>query len=349
VNVSPGVSGDFPLGGGHRPVMLAEMLDAIGPRDGEVYVDGTFGAGGYSVALLDAADCRVWGIDRDPDAVARGAEMTKIYDGRLTVMQGRYGDMDDLLAARGVGPVNGVALDIGVSSMQIDEAERGFSFRHDGPLDMRMEKSGPSAADVVNQTDEAPLADIIYRYGEERASRRIAHAIVEARRETPITRTVQLADIVRRASRRPMKNRGKNRGKDRGKTIDPATRTFQALRIYVNDELGQLRRGLSAAEAILAPGGRLAVVSFHSLEDREVKNFFQDRTGRNPRGSRHLPEATGAAETTGAAPPTFRVTARGAVRPGDDEININPRARSARLRTAQRNDNPADGPHGDPS
>jgi 16S rRNA (cytosine1402-N4)-methyltransferase len=331
--VSPAVS-DI---GGHRPVMLAEMLDAIGPRDGEVYVDGTFGGGGYSQALLDAADCRVWGIDRDPDAVARGAEMIKRYDGRLTVMQGRYGDMDNLLAARGVGPVNGVALDIGVSSMQIDEAERGFSFRHDGPLDMRMEQSGPSAADVVNDTDEAPLADIIYRYGEERASRRIAHAIVEARRETPITRTLQLADIVRRASRRPVKNRGQNRGK----TIDPATRTFQALRIYVNDELGELRRGLSAAEAVLASGGRLAVVTFHSLEDREVKNFFQDRTGRSPRGSRHLPEATNAAGEIDAALPTFSMRTRGAIRPGDDEININPRARSARLRAAMRNENSA--------
>ncbi len=331
MNVSPNI----PDATGHRPVMLAEMLDAIAPRDGEVYVDGTFGGGGYSKALLDAADCRVWGIDRDPDAVARGAELIQRYDGRLTVMQGRYGQMDDLLAAHGVGPVHGVALDIGVSSMQIDEPERGFSFRFDGPLDMRMEKSGPSAADIVNQTDEAPLADIIYRYGEERASRRIAHAIVGARGEAPITRTLQLADIVRRASRRPRKNRGK--------TIDPATRTFQALRIYVNDELGQLRDGLSAAETILASGGRLAVVTFHSLEDREVKNFLQDRTGRNPRGSRHLPE------TTGAAGSTFRVNVRRAIKPGSEEIVINPRARSARLRTAERNDNPAIGLVGDPA
>jgi 16S rRNA (cytosine1402-N4)-methyltransferase len=331
VNVSPNI----PDASGHRPVMLAEMLDAIGPRDGEVYVDGTFGGGGYSKALLDAADCRVWGIDRDPDVIARGAEMIKLYDGRLTVMQGRYGEMDDLLAAHGVGSVDGVALDIGVSSMQIDEPERGFSFRYDGPLDMRMEKSGPSAADIVNETDEAPLADIIYQYGEERASRRIAHAIVDARREAPITRTLQLADIVRRASRRPRK--------DRGKTIDPATRTFQALRIYVNDELGQLRNGLSAAENVIASGGRLAVVTFHSLEDREVKNFFQDRTGRNPRGSRHLPESTGVAGST------FRVTVRGAVKPGEDEIQKNPRARSARLRTAVRNENPAIGSRGGPA
>jgi len=316
---------------GHRPVMLAEMLAAIGPRDGEVYVDGTFGGGGYSKALLDAADCRVWGIDRDPDAVARGAEMIKRYDGRLTVMLGRYGDLDNLLAARGIGPVDGVALDIGVSSMQIDEPERGFSFRHDGPLDMRMEKSGPSAADVVNETDEAPLADIIYRYGEERGSRRIAHAIVQARRDSPITRTIQLADIVRRAARRPKKGRGK--------TIDAATRTFQALRIYVNDELGELRRGLSAAEAILAPGGRFAVVTFHSLEDREVKEYFQERTGRTPRGSRHLPETPPATE----AKATFTAKARGVMRPGENEIRVNPRARSARLRTVQRNDNPAAG------
>lgn len=328
MNVSPTAADSD----GHRPVMLAEMLDAIGPRDGEVYVDGTFGGGGYSKALLDAADCRVWGIDRDPDAVARGAEMIRRYDGRLTVMQGRYGEMDHLLAARGIGPVDGVALDIGVSSMQIDEPERGFSFRHDGPLDMRMEKSGPSAADVINETDEAPLADIIYRYGEERGSRRIARAIVDARTDAPITRTVQLADIVRRAARRPNKSRGKNRGK----TIDPATRTFQALRIYVNDELGELRRGLSAAEAIMAPGGRLAVVTFHSLEDREVKDYFQNRTGRTPRGSRHLPEIA----ATAASMATFTAKARGAVRPGDDEIRINPRARSARLRTVRRNDNP---------
>lgn len=329
MNVSPNI----PNAVGHRPVMLAEMLDAIGPRDGEIYVDGTFGGGGYSKALLEAADCRVWGIDRDPDAVAWGAELTKRYDGRLTVMQGRYGEMDDLLAAHGVGPVDGVALDIGVSSMQIDDPERGFSFRFDGPLDMRMEKSGPSAADIVNETDEAPLANIIYQYGEERASRRIAHAIVDARRKTPITRTLQLADIVRRATRRPRK--------DRGKTIDPATRTFQALRIYVNDELGQLQNGLSAAEAVLASGGRLAVVTFHSLEDREVKNFLQDWTGRNPRGSRHLPE------TAGAAGATFRVTVRGAVKPGDDEIAANPRARSARLRTAVRNEKAAVGSRGE--
>jgi 16S rRNA (cytosine1402-N4)-methyltransferase len=323
------VSRNLPDVARHRPVMLAEMLEAIGPRDGEVYVDGTFGSGGYSQALLDAANCRVWGIDRDPDAVARGAELIRRYDGRLRLMQGRYGDMDNLLAARGIGLVDGVALDIGVSSMQIDEPERGFSFRRDGPLDMRMEKSGPSAADVINDAEEAPLADIIYRYGEERGSRRIARAIVEARRDAPITRTVQLADIIRRASHRPRK--------DKGKTIDPATRTFQALRIYVNDELGELRRGLSAAETVLNSGSRLAVVTFHSLEDREVKNFLQDRTGRNPRGSRYAPENM-------SAKPTFRVTARGAIRPGEDEINANPRARSARLRTAGRNDTPAIGP-----
>lgn len=312
--------------GGHSPVMLAEVLSVLGPRDGAIYVDGTFGGGGYSRALLEAADCRVWGIDRDPDAVARGAELAGQYGGRLTVMQGRYGDMDDLLVARGVGPVDGVALDIGVSSMQIDDPERGFSFRHDGPLDMRMERSGASAADLVNDTDEAPLADIIHHFGEERAARRIARAIVAARRDGPITRTLQLADIVRRACRRS--------GSRKTEIIDPATRTFQALRIFVNDEIGELTRGLTAAEAALAPGGRLAVVTFHSLEDREVKLFFQDRSGRRPKGSRHLPEIEE------GPPPTFRTVTRGVSRPDEAEIRINPRARSARLRAAERTDAP---------
>jgi 16S rRNA (cytosine1402-N4)-methyltransferase len=247
----------------HIPVMLPEVLDALAPRDGAVYVDGTFGGGGYSQGLLMAANCKVCGIDRDPAAIQAGAALTTRFPGRLQLLNGRFGDMERLLAARGVTQVDGVALDIGVSSPQIDEPARGFSFRQDGPLDMRMGADGPSAADVVNTLDEAALADIIYRYGEERLARRIARAIVDARKAAPITRTLQLAEIVRKVVRRSPDG------------IDPATRTFQAIRIYVNDEIGELRRGLAAAERLLAPGGRLAVVSFHSLEDREVKTFLK--------------------------------------------------------------------------
>ena len=308
-----------PIASGHAPVMLQQALAALAPRDGAIYVDGTFGAGGYACALLDAADCRVWGIDRDPDAVDRGEVLAQQYGGRLAMLAGRFGDAVSLLGDHGVTAVDGVALDLGVSSMQIDEAARGFSFRFDGPLDMRMEKTGPSAADVVNTMDRDDLADIIYRYGEERRSRRIAAAIVTARAENPITRTLQLAEIVRSAC--PPR---------RANAIDPATRTFQALRIHVNDELGELGRGLSAAETLLGPGGRLAVVSFHSLEDRAVKTFLNERAGRRGRGSRHLPDAGGARE------PSFSLLSRGAARPGEDEVARNPRARSARLRTAER-------------
>ena len=305
---------------GHKPVMLQQVLAALAPRDGAIYVDGTFGAGGYSRALLDAADCAVWGIDRDPDAVDRGEVLAERYGGRLTVFAGRLGDADVLLGERGIKAVNGVAFDLGVSSMQLDEAARGFSFRIDGPLDMRMEKTGPSAADVVNTLDRDALADIIRRYGEERRARRIAGAIVAARAEAPITRTLQLAGIVRSACPPRV----------RRDAIDPATRTFQALRIHVNDELGELARGLCAAETLLGPGGRLAVVSFHSLEDRAVKSFLQLRAGRRPRGSRHMPEAV-----AGHAP-SFARLSRGALRPEEAEIAGNPRARSARLRTAER-------------
>ena len=307
-------------GAGHRPVMVKEVLAALAPRDSAIHLDATFGAGGYSRALLDAADCVVWGIDRDPDAADRGEVLAQHYDGRLAVIAGRFGEAVALLGERGVSAVDGVAFDLGVSSMQLDEAARGFSFRFDGPLDMRMEKTGPSAADVVNTMDGDALADIIRRYGEERWARRIAGAIVEARRTAPITRTVQLAEIVRSAC--PPRSRPD--------AIDPATRTFQALRIHVNDELGELARGLSAAEALLCPGGRLAVVSFHSLEDREVKTFLRGRAGRRPHGSRHAPEAD-----AGPAP-SFTLLSRGAVRPQAAEIAAKPRARSARLRTAER-------------
>lgn len=312
----------------HTPVLLKEVLEALGPngpRDGAIYVDGTFGAGGYSTAILEAADCRVFGIDRDPRALKAGEELSRRYPGRLRVLGGCYGDMVQLLADIGVEKVDGVALDIGVSSMQIDDATRGFSFRFDGPLDMRMGLSADmSAADVVNTLGEKELADIIYTFGEERASRRIAAAIVKDRTDQPFTTTRQLADLIRRIVRK---------SKD---GIDPATRTFQALRIYVNDELGELSRGLEAAERLLSPGGRLAVVSFHSLEDRKVKEFLLSRSGQGPRPSRHLPDAVGATRE-----PSFRLLKKGVIKPGADETDINPRARSARLRAAERTRSPS--------
>ncbi len=307
----------------HIPVLLAEVLTALAPRDGGAYVDGTFGAGGYARGILEAADCRVWGIDRDPEAVARGRELAKGYDGRLNVLAGRFGDMEGLLAAEGVRAADGVALDLGVSSMQIDAAGRGFSFQQDGPLDMRMERTGPTAADAVNTLPERALADIIFRYGEERRARRVARAVVAARAEEPITTTGRLAAVVRAVV--PASGDG----------IDPATRTFQALRIHVNDELGELHRGLEAAERLLRPGGRLAVVSFHSLEDRAVKDFLKRRAGGAPRPSRHMPAAPP------GPPPSFRLLHAKALRPRAAEVSANPRARSARLRAAERTDAPA--------
>ncbi|MGJ3258349.1 MAG: 16S rRNA (cytosine(1402)-N(4))-methyltransferase RsmH [Rhodospirillales bacterium] len=298
----------------HIPVLLDDVVDVLAPRDGAVYVDATFGAGGYARALLEAADCTVWGIDRDPDAAHAGNEMAAGYGNRLTVLNGRFGDMRETLADVGVTQVDGIALDLGVSSMQIDDPARGFSFRFDGPLDMRMDKDGMSAADAVNRLAEKELADIIYRYGEERASRKIARAIVELREQSPITRTGQLAELVRRVVRR---------SKD---GIDPATRTFQALRIYVNEELAELDRGLAAAAALLREGGRLAAVSFHSLEDRRLKTFFQERSGAGPQPSRHLPVQGGMAAEI------FEVPERRGRVPTDAEVARNPRARSARLR-----------------
>ncbi|MBC8270295.1 MAG: 16S rRNA (cytosine(1402)-N(4))-methyltransferase RsmH [Rhodospirillaceae bacterium] len=309
----------------HTPVLLNEVLAALGPRDGAIYVDGTFGAGGYSTAILEAADCRVFGIDRDPLALQAGQQLAGRYPGRLRVLGGCYGDMVDLLADIGVDKVDGVALDIGVSSMQIDDPARGFSFRADGPLDMRMgQGADASAADVVNTLGEEELADIIYNYGEERASRRIAAAIVNDRTEQPFTSTAQLAGLIRRIVKK---------SKD---GIDPATRTFQALRIYVNDELGELDRGLQAAEQLLSPGGRLAVVSFHSLEDRRVKEFLLTRSGQGPRPSRHLPD-----DGEGDREPSFTLIRRGIIKPGRAETDINPRARSARLRAAERTRSPS--------
>lgn len=308
----------------HRPVMLTEVLAVLSPQSGRVYVDGTFGAGGYSRAILDAADCAVWAIDRDPDAIRRGEAMAAEYPGRLHMVHGKFGDMDRLLAERNVTLVDGIALDVGVSSPQLDEAERGFSFRADGPLDMRMGQEGPTAANAVNELDEKELADIIYQLGEERHSRRVARAIVEARKASPISRTLELAEIVRRAV--PKSRDG----------IDPATRTFQALRIHVNDELGELDRALTAAERLLSPGGRLAVVAFHSLEDRRVKAFLRSRAGSSPRVSRHLPVA----REEGRAP-TFRLLKTGTIKPSEEEVAANPRARSARLRGAERTEAPA--------
>lgn len=308
-------------GYGHEPVMIDEVLAALEPRPGGRYVDGTFGAGGYTRAILDAADCQVWAIDRDPEAIANAASLVDRYAGRLTVTEGRFGDMARILAEQGIDDVDGVALDLGVSSMQLDDADRGFSFRNDGPLDMRQGKAGLSAADLINDAEENVLADIIYKYGEERQARRIARAIVKARADMPITRTGQLAEIVRSTYRG-------------GKTskVDPATRTFQAIRIQINEELDELERGLRAAEVLLAPGGRLAIVAFHSLEDRIVKEFLRTRSGDVPAVSRHLP-ATDAATTPG-----FRLIRRGAIKPSDAETNRNPRARSARLRIAERTD-----------
>ncbi len=309
----------------HRPVLLAEVCAALalerGPRR---LVDATFGAGGYTRALL-AADPgnHVIAIDRDPTALAAGTALVAEAGGRLTLVPGRFGDLDTLVHDVGgcgvASGVDGVVLDIGVSSMQLDDAGRGFSLRRDGPLDMRMECAGASAADLVNEAPEAELADIIYHYGEERRSRAVARALIEARRRAPITTTLALADLVAGVVRA-----------EPGSHIHPATRTFQALRIAVNDELGELVRALHAAERLLRPGGRLAVVTFHSLEDRIVKQFVSARSGRAVAASRHQPVAS--------RPPARSLSAvtKGPVAPGEAEIGANPRARSAKLRAAER-------------
>jgi len=310
---------------GHVPVMLAEVLAALAPRDGGLYVDGTFGGGGYTRAILAAADCTVRGIDRDPDAVTRGQTLKAdlaAHEGRTRfgILEGPFGDIEPLLAEDGIASVDGVVFDLGVSSFQIDEAVRGFSFRTDGPLDMRMSQSGRSAADIVNYVSEAAIADILYHYGEERLSRRVARAIIAARGEAPITTTARLAEIIRSVV--PAERSG----------IDPATRSFQGLRIYVNDELSQIEQALSQSLDLLDEGGRLVVVSFHSLEDRIAKRAMQAAAGRTPGPSRHAPGAMGGA--VAAAP--FRLLGTKAVRPSDAECRINPRARSARLRAIER-------------
>ena len=301
----------------HTPVMLDEVLAALAPLDGQVIVDATFGAGGYSRALL-AAGATVHAFDRDDHAIADGAAIVADAGGRLVLHHARFGELATVLRAAGVAAVDGVVFDIGVSSMQIDRPERGFSFQSDGPLDMRMGGEGPSAADLVNDMDEGALADVLYELGGERGSRRIARAIVAAR---PLTRTGDLAAVIRRALR----------AKEH-EPRDPATRSFQALRIAVNDELGELARGLAAAEALLADGGRLVVVTFHSGEDRIAKRFLRQRSGATARPSRHAPAASpGAPE----APATFR-DVRGPIRAREVEVATNPRARSAVLRAAVR-------------
>lgn len=300
----------------HVPVLLAEVLDALAIAPGEVHVDGTFGAGGYSSAMAQAG-ARVFAFDRDPDAIREGQSLADAH--AIALVPGEFSRMAELLAERGVTTVSGITLDIGVSSMQLDRPERGFSFQADGPLDMTMAQGGMSAADFLNTAPEEEIADVIYRYGEEPRSRRVARAIVEAR---PLERTAQLAAVVRRAlGHKPHDKK------------DPATRTFQAIRIHVNRELEELERGLEAAEALLEEGGRLAVVTFHSLEDRIVKQFLRNRSGGEGAGSRHLPQ-----RAAGPAP-TFAKPAR-AVRPGEAELARNPRARSATLRSAVRTSAP---------
>ena len=302
----------------HVPVLRQEVVEAMAPAAGEVYIDGTFGAGGYSRALLEATDCRVIGIDRDPEAIMGGLPLVGEMNGRLSLVQSRFSDLANVARELGLSQVNGVVLDVGVSSMQIDTADRGFSFRFDGPLDMRMSPTGPTAADLVNTLDEKDLAALIRALGEERKAGSVARAIVAERAKGEINSTAQLAKVVEGAVGMRMTD-----------TIHPATRTFQALRIAVNDELGELARALFAAETILAPGGRLVVVSFHSLEDRIVKTFMSDRSRSTSGLSRHLPAAV-------VPEQTFITLTKGVATASEDEINSNPRARSARLRAAER-------------
>ncbi len=301
----------------HIPVLLDETLGALALAAGDIYVDATLGAGGYARAAR-ARGARVYGLDRDPDAIAMNADFAA--DPEVTLIERPFAEMVDGLAGHGVTAADAIAFDIGVSSMQLDRPERGFSFQSDGPLDMRMGRDGMTAADFLNSASEAEIADVIFRLGDEPGARRLARAIVADR---PLYTTAELARLVRSVL-----------GYQPGKHSDPATRTFQALRIHVNDELGQLDAGLVAAERLLRPGGRLAVVSFHSAEDRRVKTFLRDRSGAAPAGSRHLPMAA-----AGRAP-SFERPAK-AVRPSAAEIARNPRARSATLRSAIRTAAPA--------
>jgi 16S rRNA (cytosine1402-N4)-methyltransferase len=310
-----------PSGNRHISVLGREAVEMLGVRDGGVYVDATFGAGGYSRAILETAATRIIGIDRDRTAILGGFDLVDGSDGRLTLVEDKFSNLAAICAAQGFEAVDGVVMDVGVSSMQLDEAERGFSFRLGGPLDMRMGQEGSTAADVIAKASEADLANIIYIFGEERHSRGVARAVVAARNDAPITTTRALADIVAKVVwAKPGE-------------IHPATRTFQALRIFVNGELDELHLALAAAERVLKPGGRLVVVSFHSLEDSIVKNFLVERA-RAAGGSRHLPQVARAA-------PSFRILTKRPVTPGDEEISANPRARSAKLRAAERTAAPA--------
>ncbi|WP_428378141.1 16S rRNA (cytosine(1402)-N(4))-methyltransferase RsmH [Lichenicoccus sp.] len=321
--------------------MLPEVIGMLRPRDGGVYLDGTFGGGGYARGILAAAHCTLWAIDRDPQAIERGAAImheVALHDGdraaRLHLIEGSFGSMMALLAECRVHQLDGVVLDLGVSSFQLDDPGRGFSFRADGPLDMRMSRHGETAADLIRTLPEADLADTLYALGEERLSRRVARAIVTARAEAPIETTLQLAAIIRAVV-----------PPDRSGRLDPATRSFQALRLRVNDELGEIQRGLAQAAELLAPGGRLVVVAFHSLEDRIVKRFMIEAAGRLPLPSRHDPRGLGGH----LAPPRYRLLANRAARPGEQEEGRNPRARSARLRGLERLDSASTIPSAPPT
>jgi 16S rRNA (cytosine1402-N4)-methyltransferase len=307
----------------HLPVLGRPAVEFLNVRDGGVYIDATFGAGGYSRAILAAANCNVIGIDRDQSAIARGADLVQASGGRLVLVEDTFSNLPAVAQGSGHEKVDGVVFDLGVSSMQLDEAERGFSFRLDGPLDMRMGRDGPSAADVVAAASERDLAAIVAVLGEERHARAVARAIVVARRDAPIRTTRALADIVGRVVHA------------RPGAIHPATRTFQALRIFVNDELAELVDGLAAAEAVLTPGGRLVAVAFHSLEDRIAKTFLAERSRRGGT-SRHRPEIAQTAAT-------FHALTKRPVVPDEAEMRANPRARSAKLRAAERTDAPIAG------
>lgn len=316
----------------HIPVLLAEVLEALQPKDGERHVDATFGAGGYTSAILDAANCRVLALDRDPSAISGGADMVAARGGALQLQNAPFSHLlkwsqDPEVSDDYVGQFDGVVFDLGVSSMQLDEAERGFSFQADGPLDMRMfsapgqtpAEEGVSAADIVNTFDEERIADIIFQFGEERRSRAIARAIVARRAETPFTRTLDLAGVVAKVLGQGKPGR------------HPATRTFQGLRIFVNDELGQLLKGLAGAERLLKPGGRLVMVTFHSLEDRIVKRFLATRGGKSDQGSRHIPQSLEQLRS-----PSFQIFNPRPLTSSKGETQVNPRARSARLRAGVR-------------
>jgi 16S rRNA (cytosine1402-N4)-methyltransferase len=319
------MSSAAPTGLGHVPVLLKEAMEALDPRAGGVYVDGTFGAGGYARALLDRG-ARVIALDRDPSAIRAGEALAALSGGQLELVEARFGELDEVVKRLGVGAVDGVVLDIGVSSMQLDEAARGFSLRFDAPLDMRMGSSDRSAADILRDEDEATIADILFHFGEERASRRIARAIVADRETKPFTSTLELAGMIARVA--PAR---------RGELTHPATRAFQALRIAVNDELSELVHGLCAAEQLLEVGGRLVVVTFHSLEDRIVKQFFASRSGRGQAASRRLPGEPAEAE------PTFEVPRGQPIEANEAETSANPRSRSAKMRFGVRTSAPPRG------